>query len=165
MDRAGNGNATGGLRDAIGGMMRDINPAREYLEKIRRQKFTVEQIEFEIYQLRNGENYLKSQDLQATRISGSKNSDIAETMCKIEEYTSRIKKELGDLLNMKIKARELIQRIKDPAIEAVLMYRYVNCLEWEQITIKMQYSISPVFKMHREGICKLNQILEKDKKE
>lgn len=129
--------------------------AKEILMKVRRQAAYVNTLEEELRQLRIEAVHLKSPRL-GDAVQNNHQSDLAETVERIEEYASKVQTEVDRLIQMKLEAELLIKADPDKARQAVLRRRYFLCQSWAEIANDMKYSRENVLKMHRRAL----QVLE-----
>lgn len=53
-----------------------------------------------------------------------------------------------------------IDKVEDVLERAILRYRYITCLTWEQIADKMGYCLSQVYRIHNRAFKNFNKINE-----
>lgn len=51
-----------------------------------------------------------------------------------------------------------IDKVEDVLERAILRYRYITCLTWEQIAEKMGYCLSQVYRIHNRAFKNFNKI-------
>ena len=51
-----------------------------------------------------------------------------------------------------------IDKVEDVVERALLRYRYITCLTWEQIAEKMGYCLSQVYRIHNRAFKNFNKI-------
>lgn len=56
---------------------------------------------------------------------------------KINRIQSRLNRKLDELMDEKDRITEYIYSIDDSLIRQILMYRYVNCLSWNQVAFNI----------------------------
>lgn len=125
--------------------------AKEILMKVRRQAAYVNTLEEELRQLRIEAVHLKSPRL-GDAVQNNHQSDLAETVERIEEYASKVQTEVDRLIQMKLEAETLIKADPDKARQAVLRRRYFLRQTWAEIADDMKYSRENVLKMHRRAL-------------
>lgn len=67
---------------------------------------------------------------------------------------------LGCLLTYKIKLAESIEKINDPTLTPLLRYRYICGYTWDEITEKMGYSRTHIFRMRKKALTALYGTLD-----
>lgn len=133
--------------------------AKKILMKVRRQAAYVNTLEEELRQLRIEAVHLKSPRL-GDAVQNNHQSDLAETVERIEEYASKVQTEVDRLIQMKLEAETLIKTDPDKARQAVLRRRYFLCQSWSEIANAMHYGKDHVFRMHRESLGLLDYFLD-----
>ena len=63
------------------------------------------------------------------KVSGTKESDLADKYVKLEKYFDKVIAEWDKLIDMRIEAKAMIAMLPDEAQQAVLYARYINCEE------------------------------------
>lgn len=121
--------------------------AKEYLNRVRRQAYVVKQAEKELTAVKSDILSLKAASL-SEKVSGTKESDLADKYIKLEKYFDKVIAEWDTLIDMRIEAKAMIAMLPDETQQAVLYARYINCGRWEDIASDMGYSWRGVFKIH-----------------
>lgn len=62
-----------------------------------------------------------------------------EVVKRINNYQERINRKIDRLVSKKHTALNVIERMSNTAHRAILMYRYLNCLQWSTIADLMGY--------------------------
>ena len=62
-----------------------------------------------------------------------------EVVKRINNYQERINRKIDRLISKKHTALNVIERMSNTAHRAILMYRYLNCLQWSTIADLMGY--------------------------
>lgn len=71
---------------------------------------------------------------------------------KIDKKRNQINEKIEELLRVKDEIQCAISTVDDPIMELVLTYRYINCLDWNEVAKKMNYAESYIFKLHRKAL-------------
>ena len=71
---------------------------------------------------------------------------------KLEKKRKQIDEKIEELLTLKEEIEEAIATVDDPVMELVLTYRYINCLDWNDVAEKLGYVTSYVFQLHRKAL-------------
>lgn len=53
-----------------------------------------------------------------------------------------------------------IDKVEDVVERALLRYRYITCLTWEQIAERMGYSMAQIYRIHKRAFKNFNKINE-----
>lgn len=95
--------------------------------------------------------------------SGSQ-SRMADTVNKMVD----LERELVDTVNEYAAKRKeiaaVIQRVDNPNYRTLLEYRYLACMKWEEIAVRMHYSWQWVHKMHKVALREVQEAIESDYK-
>ena len=125
--------------------------AKEYLNRVRRQYYVVKQTEGELTAVKADILALKASSM-AERVSGTKESDIADKYIRLERYFDQVNAEWDQLIDMRIEAKAMIKMLPDETHQAVLYARYINCSRWEDIAAGMNYSWKHIFRLHGKAL-------------
>jgi DNA-directed RNA polymerase specialized sigma subunit len=74
--------------------------------------------------------------------------DIKYYKCKVQRIQNRLNRKLIELVEEKDRLTEYIYRLDDSVLRQILMYRYVNGLNWEEIGTSMGYATITVRSKH-----------------
>lgn len=131
--------------------------AKEYLNRVRRQNYIMNQTEKELNEIRADILTLRASSL-SEHVSGSKNSDTADKYIRLESYMEKVNAEWDKLIDMRNAAKDLIGAMPDPMHRAVLYARYINGQRWEDIAMDMHYSWKGIFKLHGQALRVFDQM-------
>lgn len=131
--------------------------AKEYLNRVRKQNYVVRQAEKELTMVKSDVLSLKAASL-SEKVSGTKESDLADKYVKLEKYFDKVIAEWDTLIDMRIEAKAMIAMIPDETQQAVLYARYINCTEWEQVAADMHYSWKGIFKLHGRALQSFERV-------
>ena len=123
---------------------------KEYLQSYRDAVIAETQIKEEIDQLRMDKMFPGL--IQDGMPHGSGGSDLSAYAAKLDELL----RELEDQMNERIQLRrEIVRKIEcmDSETEkAVLRYRYIHMLKWEEIAVKMSYTWQHIHRIHGKAL-------------
>lgn len=125
--------------------------AKEYLNRVRKQNYVVRQAEKELTMVKSDILSLKAASL-SEKVSGTKESDLADKYIKLEKYFDKVIAEWDVLIDMRIEAKAMIAMLPDETQQAVLYARYINCTEWERIAVDMEFSLRNMFYVHGKAL-------------
>ena len=125
--------------------------AKEYLNRVRKQNYVVRQAEKELTMVKSDILSLKAASL-SEKVSGTKESDLADKYIKLEKYFDKVIAEWDALIDMRIEAKAMIAMLPDETQQAVLYARYINCTEWELIAVDMEFSLRNMFYVHGKAL-------------
>ena len=125
--------------------------AKEYLSRIRRQKYILEQVEKEMLEVRSDILTLRASSL-SEKVTGTKDSDLADSYIKLEKYFEEVNTEWDKLIDKRREAKALIKMLPDAQQQAILYARYINCEDWEKIAVEMHFSWRNIFYLHGKAL-------------
>lgn len=79
-------------------------------------------------------------------------SRIEDAVIKIIELENEINKDVLELVAIKAQIMDSIKAVQDPELQLLLELRYLNYVSWEQIALKLNFSIDNVFKLHKKAL-------------
>lgn len=79
-------------------------------------------------------------------------SKIEDAVVKIMDLENEINKDVIELVEIKRQIMDSIKAVEDPGLQLLLELRYLNYVGWEQIAVKMNFSIDNVFKLHKKAL-------------
>lgn len=130
----------------------DIQQTKDYLSGIRNLDMQLKTKIAELKRLRQDICSLQAIDYSKDVVTGGDTMDLADEIAKLNALSEQIKKECQELIKSKANARAVILRIPDTLQQAVLIYRYINCVDWDVIADKLHYSFSKIMKIHSASI-------------
>lgn len=125
---------------------------KEYLQSYRDAVIAETQIKEEIDQLRMDKMFPGL--IQDGMPHGSGGSDLSAYAAKLDELLGDLKEQMEKRIQLR---REIVKKIEDMDSEtekAVLRYRYIHMLKWEEIAVKMHYTFRHVVRIHGEALKK-----------
>ena len=128
---------------------------KTYLNQIRHLDLLIDTKLGQVNQIRNRMEYVSP--TFGERVQGSKDPDkFTSGVSKIIELEKVINADIDKLVDMKLKAREMIETL-DVVIEKVVLYKhYFEGKSFEDIASEVYYSSRWVKKVHDDAIDKLN---------
>ena len=76
------------------------------------------------------------------------------------ERLSEVEKELNEkidkLVDLRREVEATIHTIGDERLETVLRYRYIDCMTFEQMAVKMNYCYKQICRMHGDALQKMS---------
>lgn len=126
--------------------------AKDYLGRIRRQKYKLEQVERELLEVKSDILTLRAANL-SERVSGSQTSDIADKYIRLERYLDRVNEEWDVLIDMRVEARARINMLPDETEQSVLYARYINGSDWDDIAKQLHYNCKYIFSLHGRALA------------
>lgn len=123
---------------------------KEYLKSYRDAVVAETQIKEEIDQLRLDKMFPSL--VQDGMPHGSGSSDLSAYAAKLDELLSELEEQMNERIQLR---REIVRKIEcmDSEIEkAVLRYRYIHMLKWEEIAVKMSYTWQHIHRIHGKAL-------------
>lgn len=142
--------------------MRREECAQEYLAKIRKQYWKIEELKYAKYLEENG-MLLKGVNYNKQITKGGKKTDLADIAIAVERYAEKIKKELKILYEHREAGKAFINLLRNDVQEAVLRYYYLDFMSWEQVAKNTHMSRGHVLRIRRIAVKKLNKIAREQK--
>lgn len=85
----------------------------------------------------------------AKKGTGDSVAVLAVRHVDVEQRMKDMIENLKECLDMRL---WLLDQMQDQTEKTVLMYRYINCMEWPDIMRKMHYEASMSYKIHRSAL-------------
>ena len=130
-------------------------------EELRDVMFLDSRIESKLRQLENLKNTkdcLGSIDYSKDRVQTSNTtSSIENAVIRIVDLENEINSDIDDFVDMKQKAREEISKVSTPG-SIILEMRYLECMKWEEIAYRLNYSIRAVYKIHGQALEEIKRV-------
>ena len=114
----------------------------------------------------NLENRLLEIDTKLQKITNTLQSDVVQTTKDSDKWTLLIQKKLDlqELINAEVangykemaKLEGLVSELSERE-KLLIRYRYIDCLEWELICVKMHYSWRQIHYIHSDALRKLSK--------
>lgn len=90
---------------------------------------------------------IKSDVVQSSR-DGNRQEDL---IIKILDLEKEITKDIDNLICEKKKAKTVIDKLDGP-YKVIMSMRYLECMKWEEIAYRLDYSIQAVYKIHGQAL-------------
>ena len=126
--------------------------AKEYLNNVRTIDIQLKVKEHRLVKLRQDLYTLQSIDYSKDRVDGGQGLDMGDKIAKIQEMEKKINAEWDELIFVRDQAEEKINQLPDMMYRAVLLERYINCKDWENIAVDLHYSWKSIFKLHGKAL-------------
>lgn len=112
-----------------------INSKIRLLENLRHSRLQVKSLQFKTDVVK--ESHVKNHQ-----------EDI---IIRIIDLEKEITKDIDKLINEKKRAKSVIDRLDGP-YKLVMSMRYLECMKWEEIAYRLDYSIQAVYKIHGQAL-------------
>lgn len=95
---------------------------------------------------------------------GSASSRVEDIIVKMMELQEEINQDIDDFVDLKQEIMQAIKKIETFDHRIVLEKRYLGFKKWEEIAVEMNYSIQHVYRLHGQGLQKIQQFLKDESK-
>lgn len=123
---------------------------KEYLQSYRDAMIAETQIKEEIDQLRMDKMFPGL--IQDGMPHGSGGSDLSAYAAKLDELLIELKDQMDKRIQLRREIVKKIEAMDSETEKAVLRYRYIHMLKWEEIAVKMHYGYRNVLKVHGRAL-------------
>lgn len=131
---------------------------KKYLKKGYRIKIEIDSKKAILEEMRSTLDGLQAVKLTEKLQGGQLPSDesIANRIAKVVEEEEK----LAVLYDFVASLSTEIDKVEDTLERAILRYRYITCLTWEQIAERMGYSMAQIYRIHNRAFKNFNKINE-----
>lgn len=134
--------------------------AKVYLLRVRSLEMLLRAAETDVKRMRNSIASLSAVDYSSDRVQTAGVNDLSALIVKLERYVERRNKLWDQLIDMKEETVEMIDRISDNTLRALLMEYYINGRSWEQVAILLSYSREHVVRvLHPKALREIEKHL------
>ncbi|HJC16045.1 MAG TPA: hypothetical protein H9705_09565 [Candidatus Fusicatenibacter intestinigallinarum] len=123
---------------------------KEYLKSYRDAVVAETQIKEEIDQLRLDKMFPSL--VQDGMPHGSGSSDLSAYAAKLDELLSELEEQMNERIQLRREIVRKIECMESETEKAVLRYRYIHMLKWEEIAVKMHYGYRNILKVHGRAL-------------
>lgn len=123
---------------------------KEYLKSYRDAVIAETQIKEEIDQLRMDKMFPGL--VQDGMPHGSGGSDLSAYAAKLDELLIELKDQMDKRIQLRREIVKKIEAMDSETEKAILRYRYIHFLKWEEIAVKMSYTFRHVVRMHGRAL-------------
>lgn len=123
---------------------------KEYLQSYRYAVIAETQIKEEVDQLRMDKMFPGM--VQDGMPHGSGGNDLSAYAAKLDELLSDLKDQMDKRIQLRREIVKKIEAMDSETEKAVLRYRYIHMLKWEEIAVKMEYSWQHVHRIHGKAL-------------
>lgn len=123
---------------------------KEYLKSYRDAVIAETQIKEEIDQLRMDKMFPSL--VQDGMPHGSGASDLSAYAAKLDELLSELEEQMNERIQLRREIVRKIECMESETEKAVLRYRYIHMLKWEEIAVKMHYGYRNILKVHGRAL-------------
>lgn len=109
-------------------------------------------LEAELWQMENAISELKKVKI----VDLADNSPLEPGVTGIIE---RYNKKIEDIIAERTRIEDLIDMLQDPLERAVMRYKYIDRLKWDDICAKINYEWSQTHRIHRNALAHLENLV------
>lgn len=125
--------------------------AKDYLKDIRKLDLEIQTLQEQISLLRKNAEGLRAMEL-SDMPKGGKGKDLSDYVAEIADLQTVCVQHVSELIMKKQEAIERIMSVDGSELRNVLLLRYIQCLEWDEIADRLQYNLRTIFRLHGEAL-------------
>ena len=136
--------------------------AKAYLRQAYRINQLIQSNQKELEELHELSISISGIDTSKDTVQTSPSGDASYTKIieKIDELERIIKNDIDKLLNLKLDIKKTIDSVSDSEERLLLQERYLNFMEWDDISESMYVSTRHIHRIHGRALNKVNEILK-----
>ena len=131
--------------------------AKEYLMQISKIDKYIEAKEAQKRKIRSRLEY-RSNKLSKEPKSTLQGDKLCDGVSDIVDLQIQIDERIDKSIELQKKISNEIELVKDNVCKAVLIRRYLNCEDWEDIAKNMRYSFSGINKIHQKALQSFERV-------
>lgn len=132
--------------------------AKDYLKDIRKLDLEIQTLQEQISLLRKNAEGLRAMEL-SDMPKGGKGKDLSDYVAEIADLQMVCVQHVSELIMKKQEAIERIMGIDGSELRNVLLLRYIQCKEWDEIADKLQYNLRTIFRLHGEALKEFGDVV------
>lgn len=132
--------------------------AKDYLKDIRKLDLEIQTLQEQICLLRKNAEGLRAMEL-SDMPKGGKGKDLSDYVAEIADLQMVCVQHVSELIMKKQEAIERIMSIDGSELRNVLLLRYIQCKEWDEIADKLQYNLRTIFRLHGEALKEFGDVV------
>lgn len=99
-----------------------------------------------------------TQKISVTGVHGSTKDDA---MAQYVAYSEQVTMEITKLQRIQTNLLKLISKVRRHDLQSVLQLYYIDCMTWEEVAVKMNYSWRWIMKLHGKALVEVTRIAER----
>ena len=131
--------------------------AKDYLKDIRKLDLEIQTLQEQISLLRKNAEGLRAMEL-SDMPKGGRGKDLSDYVAEIADLQMVCVQHVSELIMKKQEAIERIMSIDGSELRNVLLLRYIQCKEWDEIADKLQYNLRTIFRLHGEALKEFGEV-------
>ena len=132
--------------------------AKDYLKDIRKLDLEIQTLQEQISLLRKNAEGLRAMEL-SDMPKGGKGKDLSDYVAEIADLQMVCVQHVSALIMKKQEAIERIMSIDGSELRNVLLLRYIQCKEWDEIADMLQYNLRTIFRLHGEALKEFGDVV------
>lgn len=132
--------------------------AKDYLKDIRKLDLEIQTLQEQISLLRENAEGLRAMEL-SDMPKGGKGKDLSDYVAEIADLQMVCVQHVSELIMKKQEAIERIMSIDGSELRNVLLLRYIQRKEWDEIADKLQYNLRTIFRLHGEALKEFGDVV------
>ena len=132
--------------------------AKDYLKDIRKLDLEIQTLQEQISLLRKNAEGLRAMEL-SDMPKGGRGKDLSDYVAEIADLQMVCVQHVSELIMKKQDAIERIMSIDGSELRNVLLLRYIQCKEWDEIADKLQYNLRTIFRLHGEALKEFGDVV------
>lgn len=130
-----------------------------FLKAGKGKKRKLEELDLQLKQLEEGENYIKAIDYEKPTVSGGTTSDLSSIVAQQEEAAKRLKKSIiettKEILWWKNEVLAMTRFCNNDVQAGILIAKFVNEKSWKEIQKEYRYSESQPYVICRQAVAEI----------
>ena len=137
-----------------------MHDTKEYLNQIRYTNQEIQSRINERNELRSAVA-LKTSSFQTDKVQEAGALHFDDKYMKFIEAADEINDKIDELIGLKLKVGNEIDRLKKPEERMVLRLRYINLDTFEEIAVALQYDIRQIHRIHGNALQSFSECVSK----
>lgn len=100
---------------------------------------------------------------QQFSVTGVRSDSEKDAMAEYVAYSEEIVSEIAKLERMQRNILRLVKRVRRHDYQNLLHLYYIDCLTWEEVAVKMNYSWRWVMKLHGKALVEAARIASRER--
>lgn len=132
---------------------------KEYLLQIKRINCLIELKQKEIESLHRALD-VKAVSYDDVKVQRGGATDRTDLICKIIDYEREIVRSIDNLIDLKKRISEELNKLDNEELIKLLYLRYFEFKSWEEIAIDMGYSYRWILRLHGKALLEFDKIIQ-----
>lgn len=126
-------------------------------EFLSRYRWLNEKIDSEIEQAQRIRELASAASSSCGGGSGGTSDKVGNSVAKLLDLENEISSDIDRLVDLRHEIETAIASVEDEKLQTLLRLRYISCLTWEQIAVKMSYSYMQVCRIHGSALAAVSK--------